>query len=174
MSLVRAAGIAAAVVVAALLQVALVPHLAWRGIGPDLTLLVVVAAALTWGAQSGLVMGFAAGAFLDLVPPSDHLVGRWALAFMVVGYLAGRVRAELPTDRPAVGTTLATVAACSFVGTSVFAFTGLLLGDSSLSVGEVLLVIAVGVIWDLALTPVVVPPLLRGFARLAVEPGRLR
>lgn len=172
MSAVRAASTALAVIIAALLQMALVPHLAWRGIGPDLTLLVVVAAALTWGAQTGMVMGFLSGAFLDLVPPADHLVGRWALAFAVVGYLAGRVRSELRTDsRPPVTTTLATVGACSFVGTSVFALSGVLLGDSSMAVGDLLGVVAVGVVWDIALAPVVVPPLMRGFARLSVEPG---
>lgn len=175
MTTLRAGVLTLAVVLAALLQVALVPHLAWRGVGPDLTLLVVVAAALTWGAQTGMVVGLAAGAFLDLVPPADHLVGRWALAFVVVGYVAGRVRSELREDaRPPVGTTLATVAACSFVGTSAFALTGVLLGDAAVGVGDLLGVVAVGLVWDVALTPLVVPPLMALLARPELEPGRAR
>ena len=156
-SSVRLAGTALAVVVAALLQVALVPHLAWHGVGPALTLLVVVAFALVRGAQSGMVMGFLTGMLLDLVPPADHLVGRWALALAVVGYVAGRVRSEMRDDaRPTMPTVLATVAACSFVGTSVFSLTGMILGDSSLGIGTLLQVIAVGMIWDLLLAlPVV-------------------
>lgn len=173
MTALRATAVGLAVALAALLQVSLFPHLAWRGIGPDLCLLVVVAAGLAWGAQSGMLLGFASGVLLDLVPPADHLVGRWALALMVVGYVAGRVRADLrPHLRPPVGTVVATVAACSFVGTSVFALSGLLLGDTEVGVGGLLEVIAVGLVWDVALTPLVLPPLMRGFARL--EPGHAR
>ena len=58
---------------------------------PNLCLLVVVAAALTRGPQFAAVLGFGAGLALDLAPPADHIAGRWALALVVVGYVAGRV-----------------------------------------------------------------------------------
>ena len=168
MSSARAAAAAAAVLVALLLQVSLMPHLAWQGVVPNLVLLVVVAAALTRGPQFAMVVGFAAGALLDLAPPADHTAGRWALALVVVGYVAGRVRSEAS---PTATTVVSTVAASSFVATSLFAMTGLLLGELSVGVGELLLVVGLAVVWDVVLTPFVLPPLMAMFRRL--EPARL-
>ena len=56
---------------------------------------------------------------------------------------------------------LATVAACSFVGTSVFALSGLLLGDLAVGVPGLLQVVGASVLWDLLLTPLVLPVVLR-------------
>jgi len=167
MSAARVALAAAAVTVALALQVSLFPHLAWDGIVPNLVLLVVVGAALTRGPQFAAVLGFAAGLALDLAPPADHVAGRWALALVVVGYVAGRVRRDA---RPTPGTVLATVAASSFVGTSVFALSGLVLQDPATGIPELLEIVLVGVLWDVLLTPLVLPPVLVMFRRL--EPGR--
>lgn len=151
-----------AIAVALILQVSLFPHLAWHGIVPNLCLLVVVGAALTINAPSAMVLGFAAGVALDLVPPADHVAGRWALALTLVAFLAARVRQDVkPTATAVVGT----VAAASFVGTSIFALTGLLLGEGG-SVPDLLQVIAVAVVWDVLLTPIVLPPLMKLFSRL--------
>ncbi|PVG81352.1 rod shape-determining protein MreD [Nocardioides gansuensis] len=152
-----------AVVVALLLQVSLFPHVAWHGIVPNLCLLVVVAGALTLPAPSAMVLGFVAGVALDLAPPADHLAGRWALALTLVAFLAARVRQDV---RPTAIAVVATVAAASFVGTSVFALTGLLLDDPAMSVPELLAVIGVAVVWDVLLTPFVLPPLMKLFGRL--------
>jgi rod shape-determining protein MreD len=151
-----------AIAVALILQVSLFPHFAWHGIVPNLCLLVVVGAALTVNAPSAMVLGFAAGVALDLAPPADHVAGRWALALTVVAFLAARVRQDVkPTATAVVGT----VAAASFVGTSIFALTGLLLGESG-SVPDLLEVIAVAVLWDVLLTPIVLPPLMKLFSPL--------
>ena len=83
------------------LQVAVFPHLAWEGIVPNLCLLVVVAAALVRGPAFAATLGFFAGLLLDLAPPADHVAGRWALALVVVGYLAGRMRQDARPDRDA-------------------------------------------------------------------------
>ncbi len=131
---------------------------------PNLCLLVVVAAALTIDAPSALLLGFAAGVALDLAPPADHVAGRWALALTVVAFLAARVRQDV---KPTALAVVATVAAASFVGTSIFALTGILLvrprdarcrscWRSSL----------VAVVWDVLLTPFVLPPLMKLFGRL--------
>ena len=143
----------------------------WRsqGVVPDLVLLVVVAAALAHGSELGLVLGFAAGLLLDLAPPADHVAGRWALALMVVGYVAGRLAAA---GRPRVGRSgCRWPAASAFVGTSVFALTGLLLRDPAVGVGELLRVEVVALAWDVVLALVVVPLVLGLFAR--VEPDRV-
>lgn len=149
-----------AVVVALGLQTSLFPHLAWNGVVPNLVLLVVVAAALTRSPQFALVLGFTAGVLMDVVPPADHLAGRWALALVVVAWVAGRMRHE---TRPSVPAVLATVAASSFVGTSVFALTGLLLRDPAIGVTEMLGVVFAALVWDLVLTPVVLPLMMKLF-----------
>jgi hypothetical protein len=58
------------------------------------------------------------------------------------------------------------VAASSFVGTSIFALTGLLLSDPALAVPDLLQVIGIAVVWDVLLTPFVLPPLMKLFGRL--------
>lgn len=151
---------------ALVLQVSLFPHFAWQGIVPNLCLLVVVGAALTRGPQFAVVLGFLAGVALDLAPPADHVAGRWALALVVVGYLAGRVRQDV---KPTAVAVVATVAASSFIGTSIFAITGMVLQDPLLDVGEVLQVILVAVLWDVLLTPFVLPPVMTMFNRLQPE-----
>ena len=100
---------------------------------------------------------------VDLAPTADHTAGRWALALTVVGYVVGRVRPE--AGQGALGV-LGTVAGAAFVGGSVFALTGLLLGDSAAGVGAVLGALGISVLWDVLLTPLVLPPLLALFRRL--------
>jgi rod shape-determining protein MreD len=155
-----------AIVVALVLQVTLFPHLAWNGIVPNLCLLVVVAAALSVDAPFALVVGFLAGVALDLAPPADHVAGRWALALTVVAFLAARVRQDV---RPTALAVVATVAASSFVATSLFALSGIVLSDPQMSIGGLLEVVLVAVLWDVLLTPLVLPPLLKLFARTGPE-----
>jgi rod shape-determining protein MreD len=151
---------------ALVLQVSLFPHFAWQGVVPNLCLLVVVGAALTRGPQTAVLLGFLAGLTLDLAPPADHVAGRWALALVVVGYVAGRVRQDV---KPSAVAVVGTVAASSFIGTSVFAITGMILQDPVLGVGQLLQVIVVAVIWDVLLTPFVLPPVMTLFNRLQPE-----
>jgi rod shape-determining protein MreD len=156
---------------AVVLQVSVFDAFAWHGIVPDLALLVVVGAALVRGGEFGMVTGFAAGVVLDLAPPADHLAGRWALALLVVGYVAGRVRQDVRSGAaPTATTVVATVAACSFVGSSIFALSGLVLRDPSVGVGELLQAILISLLWDVLLTPLVLPAVMAAFRRL--EPAR--
>jgi rod shape-determining protein MreD len=159
----------ALVVVALVLQVAIFPHLAWEGIVPNFCLLVVVAAALVRGPAFAATLGFFAGLLLDLAPPADHVAGRWALALVVVGYVAGLMRQD---TRPTATTVVATVAASSFIGTSVYALSGLVLGDAVAGTGDILRVIFVALLWDVLLTPFVLPVVMRLLTRL--EPASAR
>lgn len=156
----------AAVVVALVVQVTLFPHVAWHGIVPNLCLLVVVAAALTVEAPFALVLGFAAGLTLDLAPPADHVAGRWALALTIAAFVAARVRQD---QKPTALAVVGAVAAASFVATSLFALSGVLLQDPAMSVAGLLEVVLVAVAWDVLLTPFVLPPLMRLFARLSPQ-----
>jgi len=155
-----------AVSAALVLQVTVFPYVAWQGVVPNLVLLVVVGAGLVRGAQFAMVLGFAAGVLLDLAPPADHVAGRWALALLVVGYVAGRVALDA---RPTVAAVVATVAASSFLGTSVFAISGILLRDPPLAVPDLLQVVGASVLWDVALTPFVLPLVMTMFRRLEPE-----
>jgi rod shape-determining protein MreD len=166
----RAAAAGIAVSLALVLQLSVFSHLSWHGVVPNLVLLVVVGAALVRGAQFAMVLGFAAGVLLDLVPPADHVAGRWALALLLVGYVAGRVAQDTRFDaKPAALVVVATVGASSFLGTSVFALSGVLLRDPALAVPDLLQVIAVAVVWDVLLTPLVLPAVMAMFARLEPE-----
>jgi rod shape-determining protein MreD len=156
----------AAVVVALVVQVSLFPHLAWHGIVPNLCLLVVVAAALTVEPPFALVLGFMAGLTLDLAPPADHIAGRWALALTIAAFLAARVRQD---QKPSAMAVVGTVAAASFVATSLFALSGIMLSDPTMSIAGLLEVVLVAVVWDVLLTPFVLPPLMRLFARLSPQ-----
>lgn len=169
MKALRVVTAAALVVVALVLQVAVFPHVAWEGIVPNFCLLVVVAAALVRGPAFAATLGFFAGLMLDLAPPADHVAGRWALALVVVGYVAGLMRQE--TRTPAT-TVVATVAAASFVGTSVYALSGLALGDAVAGAGDLARVILVALLWDVLLTPLVLPAVMRLLTRL--EPAGAR
>lgn len=149
------------IVIAVVLQLSVAPAFAVRGVTPDLALLVVLAVALTRGGQAGLVTGFAAGVLLDLAPPADHTAGRWALALLIVGYVAGRVREgsinHSIQGRPSAMTVMATVACCAFIGVSIFAVSGLILGEAPMTL---LPTVAISVGYDLLLAPLLIPTLL--------------
>lgn len=167
-STVRGSLMAFVVIAALLLQTTVFPHLAWHGVVPDLVLLVVVGAGLVRGSQFAMVLGFSGGVLLDLAPPADHVAGRWALALMLAGYVAGRVRQDTPAS---VVTSLATVASCSFLASSVFALSGLVLQDPPATVPDLLQVVLAAVVWDVVLAPFVIPVVVKALGRL--EPERL-
>ncbi|MCB0909709.1 MAG: rod shape-determining protein MreD [Nocardioidaceae bacterium] len=158
MRMLRGLGIAAGVAMALVVQVSVLPHLAWRGIVPDLGLLVVVAAGLARDERFAMVVGFGTGLLLDLTPPADHMAGRWTLALVIVGYVAGLARQEAPPTRPALA---AMVAVSSVVGSSVFALTGLVLGDLGTGTADALVVVLVAAFMDVVVGLLVVPPLVR-------------
>ena len=163
MSALRALLLTGIVLLAVVLQVTFFAALSFDGVVPNLALLVVVAAALVRGPEFAAVLGFLGGLAIDLAPPTHHVAGRWALALVVVGYLAGRVRQDAGSS--AISAVL-TVAACSFVGTSIFALSGMLLNDPAIPVGEALRVIPVAVLYDVLVTPFVLPLMMRVFRQL--------
>jgi rod shape-determining protein MreD len=152
MSAVRALGLTALLLVSLLLQVAVLPYAAVAGVAPNLVLVVVVACALARGPEFGATVGFFAGLLMDLAPPADHVAGRWALALVLVGFLAGRVRVDA---QHSVLARLLTVAACSFVGASIYALSGVLIEDDVWPMGEMLQVVGVSVVWDVLMAPIV-------------------
>jgi hypothetical protein len=157
----RLIAVVVATTVAFLAQVVVMPHVLWAGVAPGLVLLVVVATALGTDTRFATLTGFAAGLLLDLAPPAEHAVGRWALALLVVGYVVGRLSHDHqpvpagPPDaeqvrrlrRPPTTVVLAAVAGGSFVGTSTFALTGFIAGESA-AVSTLLSMVAASVVLD--------------------------
>jgi rod shape-determining protein MreD len=160
------------VFVAVIAQVVVFRYVAIDGVVPNVALVLVVVAAIDRGPQFAAALGFVAGLLLDVAPPADHVAGRWALALVVVGYLAGRVRQDA---RSSTLTAVLVVGAGSFVGTSLYAFSGVLLDDGALPVDQMLQIIVTSVLWDLLLAPLLIPVLLWVFAALRrPQDGSLR
>ena len=169
MTAVRALVVAAVVVAAVTVQLGVLPAIAIGDVVPNLVLVVVIAFALARGPEYGVLVGFAAGLILDLAPPADHTAGRWALAFVVVGYLAGLARRDARASALAA---VLVVAAGSFIGTSLFALSGLLLQDPGVTFEGVMHVLPIALVYDVVLTPLVVPAVLALMRRL--EPVTVR
>ncbi|MGL5827648.1 MAG: rod shape-determining protein MreD [Nocardioides sp.] len=149
-------------------QVSLAPELGAIGILPNFVLLIVIAAAVARGSDVAATLGFVLGVALDLGPASDHLAGRWALALVVVGYVVGSInqgRLGRNPHRLLLGGIAGTA---SFICSSLFALTGLALGELHVAVGIVLHMVLVGSLTDAALGLVLLPYPVTVFARLKV------
>ena len=91
--------------------------------------------------------------------PVDARTQTWhADRDLLAAYVAGRVRQDA---RRSTLVALVTVAACSFLATSVFALSGMALGDTSVDPSAALRVVLVSVGYDLLLAPFVLPLVLR-------------
>lgn len=155
--------IALLVVLTVTLQLSVFNHFALDGVAPDLALLLVIGAALVRGPTYAALVGFAAGLVLDLAPPADHTAGRWALALVVVGCLTGLAR---PEGARSLLSTVLIVAAGAFVGTSVYALSGLVIGEPAVTVADAMHVVPLAVVYDVLLTPLVLPLLVLVLRRL--------
>ena len=82
-----------ALLVAAVLQAALAPHMAIMGVEPNFLLLVVITLAMVEGPIPGAVAGFAAGLLFDLLGSGP--IGPGALVMTSVGFIAGTMRANI-------------------------------------------------------------------------------
>ncbi len=150
---------------AVVLQTVVLSRIPLPGATPDLVLLVVVSLALVEGSTAGCVIGFAAGLLLDVVPPDDGQVGRWAFVLSLVGWFAGKAvdAAESSALVPVLVVGLA--AAGSVLG---YAAIGFALGDPRVDGASVLRALPTAVLYDVLLAPFLVPLLMRLTRR--VEP----
>ena len=155
---------------AAVLQVTLVNPLPLPGDGPDLVLLVLIGLAITAGPTYGAVTGFCAGLLVDLLPPAAGEVGRWALVFCLVGYLAGQVRMDARRSAVIV---IAVVAALSAFAIVAFAGLGLLFGDERVTNDIFTASLIATVLYDLLLAPFVIPAVMALARRTEVDPSRV-
>lgn len=141
------------VLVAVVLQDAVVARLPLPGSPPDLVLVVVAAIGLLEGPRTGMVVGFAAGLLADL--SADHELGRLAVAYVLAGLVAGLLQDDV--GGPVVVPLLAGGGA-ALVAVLAFAAEGVLLGDERVTGGAVWRSLVSTVPYCAALTPFVVPP----------------
>src|SRR5262245_63063035 len=152
---------------AAVIQVSILTRLPLPGGTAELVLLVLIGIALARGPQTGAAAGFGAGLVLDLMPPADHGVGRYAFVLCLAGYLLGLLGRRVDVD-----STVGIMATTAVTATGVllgFAAIGALTGDPRVTGPVVLRLLPSVVLYTTALAPLVARPLL-GFFR--PEPHR--
>jgi rod shape-determining protein MreD len=154
---VRAAGLAALLLLAALSQGGLVARLPWPGPGePQLAALAVLAVALSGGARAGAVCGFGTGLLLDLLPPATHALGQWAFVLCLLGYVVGLLAADVVDSAP-LAVAIAAVGAA--LAPLVFTAEGLALGDPRADLVGALERLPSVALWTLVLAAPVLPVL---------------
>jgi rod shape-determining protein MreD len=151
------------------LHVALMSRLGLPGATPDLVLLFVVAIALADGPMAGLACGFVCGLALDLIPPADHTVGRYALVLTLVGYFAGLAREE--AERSMV-MPFAVVGVAAVGSTGLAAVLGALFSEVGVPGRELFVLLPTAALYTLLLSPFVVPVVLALLRRADSEPLR--
>jgi rod shape-determining protein MreD len=156
--------VALAVVVALVLQSSVLARLPLPGGPPSLVLVLVVAVGLAGGASAGLATGFAAGLLTDLL--SAHPVGLLALCFALAGFVAGLLETDVERTvlLPMVVVGVATLA----VGLTYLAVLDLLGRQPAEGIGG----LPGTVLYDVMLTPFVVPLVAVAGRRLARTPAR--
>ncbi|MFF0345987.1 rod shape-determining protein MreD [Kribbella sp. NPDC004875] len=158
--------------VAVTVQTSVLSNIAVAGVTCDLTLIVVIALALSRGPEWGAIAGFAGGLLLDVVPPADHTAGRWALSLAVAGYVAGLIRRETssgPVGPLGVALTVVLGTAISFF---LYSATGSLLHDPSVDWGEFGVRLGIAAGYDVVGAIVVIPLVMWIMGR--VQPARER
>jgi rod shape-determining protein MreD len=124
------------------------------GAPPNVLLLVVAALALVLGPAAGAFVGFFAGLAADVLPPSDHLIGRYALVLCLAGYLVGLLREEV---RDSVLLALVSVAVAAGIATVLYVLLGGMLGDDRVSPRLFVTSVPWSIAYDVLLAPFVVP-----------------
>jgi rod shape-determining protein MreD len=141
-------------VTALALQICVLNRLPLPGGHADLLLVAVVACALTAGPTAGAITGFAAGLAADVVPPADHPLGMLALLLAIAGYATGLLD-EL--EEHSVLASMALVAAASAGLTVGDALVAGLAGTGRVSGEAFVRSLVAAVVYDVVLTPFVVP-----------------
>lgn len=144
------------VVVALVVQVSVLDFIPLPDAKPDLLLLVVVAAALSGGCGTGALVGFWVGLLADVAPPAEHAIGRLALVFAVVGYACGFFT---DAERRSVLQPVLIVAAAAALAGACYAGLGALTGDLGVTAARLARTIPLSVLYDVLLTPFVLPAL---------------
>lgn len=138
---------------AVLLQTTFFARATLFGVAPDLVIVVVISLALLEGPTLGAVSGFGAGILRDLMLQSPR--GRYALAYLVVGYVVGSVRPYLQST--SVLLPVAAVFAGSLGGSAIYEIVSLLLGAQPQSLKRIVSVVILTSVYNTLLVPFIYP-----------------
>ena len=139
-------------VVAAVLQLTIVPYLGIAGAYPDLLLVVAVIATFVWSTEAGMTLAFVGGLMIDLLAPRP--VGLTAFTLLVstgIAAVLGRL-----IQRGLIVTPIVLIFVLTFVTDLLFLvlFTGL---RGRLEVGDPIQLILPGAIYSTAIAAIVAP-----------------
>jgi rod shape-determining protein MreD len=169
--------VAVACVLVLAAQVGVLPFLRLPYATPDLVLVVVIGVALAAGEYTGMLVGFAGGLAVDIVPPAVHAIGTSALVLCLLGYVAGRARRL--RQRSALRTLLfvGVLAGCA---TLLTAAVDMAIGDGAVGAASLWLTALAAAGYDVVLGAFVIPLLLRVARRfgprhetLVLDPARV-
>ncbi len=153
----RAALAMALVIAAVAAQVTFLSRLPLPGATPDLVLVTVIALAIAHGPGFGLTAGFGAGLAIDLVPPADHEIGRWALVLALLGYAAGLTASA---SRRSAFLPVLVVAFAAGASVLLYAGVGALISDPQVTWVAVSALVPTAVLYTVVLSPFVVSTVL--------------
>ena len=142
------------VLLADLVDSVVLAPLNFPGSPPNVVVLVVAALALVFGPIGGAFTGFFAGLAVDVLPPADHLVGRYALVLCLVGYVVGLLHEEASDS---VLLALISVAVAAGIATVLYGVLGGVLGDDRVGANALLTSLPYSIVYDVLLAPFVVP-----------------
>jgi rod shape-determining protein MreD len=160
----RAAVAAVAVILAVAAQTAVLGRLPLPGGSPNLVIVFVLAVGLTAGTPAGMSVGFAAGLLTDAL--SDHPLGLLACCFALAGFVAGLL--ETDAERSVLWPLL--VVGVGAAGTFLL-YLGLLAilnRPPADGIGD----LPTTVLYDVMLTPFVIPVVAAVTRRLDADPRR--
>lgn len=153
--------IGALLLVALVVQTAVLGRFALLGAKPELLTLLVVAVAMLDGSVSGAIAGFGAGLLLDAQTSLPD--GLAALVLAATGATVGRIRPLL--QRPSAWLPAAVVGVATVASLLVYALLALLLGSPTGGLVRTIARIALAGVYGAALTPLIYP----GVQRLLLE-----
>jgi rod shape-determining protein MreD len=140
-------------VVALVLQLGLFDDLSIFSVHPELMLAVGIGTAVAWGPERGAIVSFAAGLLVDLV-----LSGRFgvtALAYGLAGYGVGLLSDGLARRSMLIDGALMTLGGAA--GVLLYAVVAALFGEPTLGDDHLGRIVGIVALWNLVLSPVVLP-----------------
>ena len=140
------------IVVALLLQLALISDMHVMTATGDILLLLTISAGIAAGPERGALTGFTAGLAFDLVLQTPF--GLSALSYCIVGYVVGRVQTGIL--RATWWVPMVTAAIASAAGVVLFAVLEAILGDTHVFDRRLLAVVAVVSVLNALLAPPVI------------------
>ncbi|MBN2112535.1 MAG: rod shape-determining protein MreD [Acidimicrobiia bacterium] len=162
----RTAVAVALVILGAALQTTLFVRLRPFGASPALALLITLAVTRHLGRVPSLLVGFSTGLLLDLL--SESALGLWALVLTTVAFATVRLRRRFEDD---VTLLVPGVFLISFAALAMYALLGTIFGEQTLADAQVVRKMLLPAVYNVILTPLVLPPITRLIGERGGRPG---